>query len=435
MNDTAIKTENLGKLYRIGVQQVIYPTFREALMNSLARQIRQMRSRFQHSKARSFDKLGTETGSDCIWALKDVSIEVKQGQVIGVIGRNGAGKSTLLKVLSHITEPTEGKVSISGRVGSLLEIGTGFHPELTGRENIYLNGAILGMKKAEITRKFDEIVAFSEIEKFLDTPVKRYSSGMYIRLAFAVAAHMEPDILLVDEVLAVGDSGFQKKCLGKMGDVAEEGRTVLVVSHNMAIVQKLCEKSLLLNCGKIIAYDETPFVITKYLAQLSAGFSNAVVETVVSPNRLPNMKSVIKKVTLQDQNGNYKTDFNQGDPILLSVYYDAREKCEGLAGSGFILESFGGVRVGGFNTYMGTQPPHRIPIKGVVHFLIKDPVLTPDHYYLTVSVGPHQNRLVDKVEKIIEFDVHTLDIYGTGYLLNQEDGVVAMKCEVSVEKV
>lgn len=435
MTDTAIKVENLGKLYRIGAQQEQYRTIRETLVRSFVRPIRRIRSRFLHSDAQSFGKLGTGSGNDFIWALKDVSFEVKQGQVIGVIGRNGAGKSTLLKVLSHITEPTEGKVYLHGRVGSLLEVGTGFHPELTGRENIYLNGAILGMKKAETERKFDEIVAFSEIEKFLDTPVKRYSSGMYIRLAFAVAAHMESEILLVDEVLAVGDAGFQKKCLGKMGDVAGEGRTVVVVSHNMAIIQKLCVNSLLLNSGKISAYDNTPFVITKYLEQLSSGSTNAIVETTASPNRLPNMKSIIKKVTLQDLNGNYKTDFDQGDPILLSVYYDAWEKCEGLAGSGFILESFGGVRVGGFNTYMGTQPPHRIPLKGVVHFLIKDPVLTPDHYYLTVSVGPHQNRLVDKIERIIEFDVHSLDIYGTGYLVTQEDGVVAMKCEVAIEKL
>ncbi len=435
MNDIAIKVENLGKHYRIGAQQAQYKTLRETLMSSLARPIRQLRSRFEQRDARSFDKLRVESCNDIIWALRDVSFEVPRGEVIGVIGRNGAGKSTLLKVLSHITEPSEGKVQVRGRVGSLLEIGAGFHAELTGRENIYLNGAILGMKKAEIARKFDEIVAFSEIEKFLDTPVKRYSSGMYIRLAFSVAAHMESEILLVDEVLAVGDAGFQKKCLGKMGNVAQEGRTVLVVSHNMAIIQKLCEKSLLLNSGRILAYDETPPVVTKYLQQLSSGSTNAVVETTASPNRLPNMKSVIKRVTLQDVNGNYKTDFNQGEPILLSVYYDAQGKCEGLAGSGFILESFGGVRVGGFNTYMGTQPPHRIAMRGIVHFLIKDPTLTPDHYYFTVSVGPHQNRLIDKVERIIEFDVHTLDIYGTGYLLTQEDGVVAMKCEVCFDKL
>ncbi|MBN1569586.1 MAG: ABC transporter ATP-binding protein [Acidobacteria bacterium] len=433
MSDIAIRVEDLGKLYHLGALQGNYRTLRETLMSSFAGPIRRMCSRFGHSTARSSTKSETQSGKDFIWALKNVSFEVRHGEVIGVIGRNGAGKSTLLKVLSHITEPTEGKVQVRGRVGSLLEVGAGFHPELTGRENVYLNGAILGMKKKEITRKFDEIVAFAEVEKFLDTPVKRYSSGMYVRLAFAVAAHMEPEVLLVDEVLAVGDTGFQRKCLGKMGNVAQEGRTVLVVSHNMAIIQKLCEKSLLLNSGKIVAYDATPNVLTKYLEELSSGSASSVVETTSSPNRLLNMKSVIKKVTLQDQNGDYKTDFNQGEPILLSVHYDARDKCEALAGSGFILESFSGVRVGGFNTYMGSQPPHRIPMKGVVHFLIQDPVLTPDHYYITVSVGPHQNRLIDKLEKIVEFDVHSLDIYGTGYLVTQEDGVVAMKCDVAVE--
>lgn len=435
MNDIAIKTENLGKLYHIGVQQERYTTLRETIMHSFSQPIHIMRSKLPHSKDQSVDMSGEKASIDFIWALKDVNFEVNKGQVIGIIGRNGAGKSTLLKVLSHITEPTVGKVIIYGRVGSLLEVGTGFHPELTGRENIYLNGSILGMKKTEITRKFDEIVAFSEIEKFLDTPVKRYSSGMYIRLAFAVAAHMEPEILLVDEILAVGDTGFQKKCFGKMENVAGEGRTVMVVSHNMAIIQKLCEKCLLLNFGKVIAYDKTRLVITKYLNQFASNFTNAIVETASSPSRLPKMKSVIQKVTLRDQNGNYTSDFNQGDPIFLSIYFDAEGKCEGLAGSGFILESFGGVRVGGFNTYMGTQPPHKLPIKGAVHFLIKDPVLTPDHYYLTVSVGPHQSRLIDKIEKIIEFDVHALDIYHTGYLLTQEDGVVAMNCEVSIEKL
>ena len=199
-----------------------------------------------------------------IWALKDVSFEVQQGEVVGIIGRNGAGKSTLLKILSRITDPTEGRVEIHGRVGSLLEVGTGFHPELTGRENIYLNGAILGMKQAEIERKFDEIVAFAEIEKFLDTPVKRYSSGMYVRLAFAVAAHLEPEILLVDEVLAVGDAEFQKKCLGKMGDVAKEGRTVLFVSHNMGAVTTLCKRGILLDTGKISCDEGVSETVKQY---------------------------------------------------------------------------------------------------------------------------------------------------------------------------
>ena len=200
-----------------------------------------------------------------LWALRDVSFEVKRGEVVGIIGRNGAGKSTLLKILSRITEPTAGSAKIHGRVGSLLEVGTGFHPELTGRENIYLNGAILGMRRAEIERKFDEIVAFAEIERFLDTPVKRYSSGMYVRLAFAVAAHLEPEILLVDEVLAVGDAQFQKKCLGKMGDVAKEGRTVLFVSHNMVAVQTLCQRAFWLDSGQLKAQGEVGTIVTTYL--------------------------------------------------------------------------------------------------------------------------------------------------------------------------
>ncbi|MBI4525295.1 MAG: ABC transporter ATP-binding protein [Deltaproteobacteria bacterium] len=204
--------------------------------------------------------------SDELWALRGVSFEVNHGEVVGIIGRNGAGKSTLLKILSRITKPSEGYADINGRVGSLLEVGTGFHPELTGRENIYLNGAILGMKKAEIQRKFDEIVAFAEVEKFIDTPVKHYSSGMYVRLAFAVAAHLEPEILLVDEVLAVGDAAFQKKCLGKMGDVAKEGRTVLFVSHNMGSVQNLCQRGVLLECGRIIYSGAQTKAIAQYLS-------------------------------------------------------------------------------------------------------------------------------------------------------------------------
>ncbi len=214
MSDIAIRVENLSKRYRIGQAQQRHDTLRDALVAT-----------FQRSNVRTFQRSNVPTceRSDEIWALRDVSFEVQRGEVVGIIGRNGAGKSTLLKILSRITEPTSGRAEIHGRVGSLLEVGTGFHPELTGRENIYLNGAILGMKRAEIDRKFDEIVAFAEIEKFLDTPVKRYSSGMYVRLAFAVAAHLEPEILLVDEVLAVGEATFQKKCLRKMGDVAKEG--------------------------------------------------------------------------------------------------------------------------------------------------------------------------------------------------------------------
>ncbi|MGB9521177.1 MAG: ABC transporter ATP-binding protein, partial [Anaerolineales bacterium] len=218
MSDIAIRVDNVGKYYRINTQSDYYPTLRDSIVEMVKWPVRVLR-------------YGIPTSHEIIWALRNVSFEVKTGEVLGVIGRNGAGKSTLLKILSRVTEPSEGVAEIHGRVGSLLEVGTGFHPELTGRENIFLNGAILGMKRAEIQRKFDEIVDFSGVEKFIDTPVKRYSSGMYLRLAFAVAAHMEPEILVVDEVLAVGDAEFQRKCLGKMSDVASEGRTVLFVSH------------------------------------------------------------------------------------------------------------------------------------------------------------------------------------------------------------
>jgi lipopolysaccharide transport system ATP-binding protein len=256
MTSLAVETKGLSKLYRIGVVEK-YPTLREALMRAASAPMRAIRS------WKSGQNNGA--GADRIWALRDVDFEVKHGEVVGIIGRNGAGKSTLLKILSGITEPTEGYADIYGRVGSLLEVGTGFHMELTGRENIFLNGALLGMKRFEIKRKFDEIVAFAETEKFLDTPVKRYSSGMYMRLAFAVAAHLDPEILIVDEVLAVGDAAFQKKCLGKMGDVAKEGRTVLFVSHNLLAIGNLCKRVIWLENGKIAGQGHPTQVIPRYL--------------------------------------------------------------------------------------------------------------------------------------------------------------------------
>lgn len=253
MSEIAIRVEDLGKRYRIGGPKESYGTLRDSLVSLAQAPLQAVRR-------------GRSNGHREFWALRNVSFEVKRGEVLGVIGRNGAGKSTLLKILSRITEPTTGYAEIRGRVGSLLEVGTGFHPELTGRENIYLNGAILGMKKAEIDRAFDEIVEFAEIEKFLDTPVKRYSSGMYMRLAFSIAAHLEPEILIVDEVLAVGDASFQKKCLGKMGDVAQEGRTVLFVSHNMAAVESLCRRVVVLAAGNVVCDQHPTTAIARYIA-------------------------------------------------------------------------------------------------------------------------------------------------------------------------
>jgi ABC-type polysaccharide/polyol phosphate transport system ATPase subunit len=254
-NRPIITADNLGKAYKLGLAQEKYPTFREAIMGAVRAPIR----RFRQLSNRS-------GGDETFWALRDVSFDVQRGEVVGIIGRNGAGKSTLLKILSRITEPTTGRAILRGRVASLLEVGTGFHPELTGRENVYLNGSILGMKKAEIDRNFDEIVTFAEVEKFLDTPVKRYSSGMYVRLAFAVAAHLEPEILVVDEVLAVGDAEFQKKCLGKMHDVSEhEGRTVLFVSHNMGAIRSLCATCLHFDRGALFKTGPTDDVVMEYL--------------------------------------------------------------------------------------------------------------------------------------------------------------------------
>ncbi len=265
MSDIAIRCDGLSKQYRIG-QQERYKSLRDVVTEAATTPFRRLRAAISAADGNGNSQSEIRNSKfETIWALDDVSFEVKQSEVVGIIGRNGAGKSTLLKILSRITKPTRGYAEIHGRVGSLLEVGTGFHPELTGRENIYLNAAILGMRKAEIDRKFDEIVAFAEVEKFIDTPVKRYSSGMHVRLAFAVAAHLEPEILLVDEVLAVGDAAFQKKCLGKMGDVAKQGRTVLFVSHNMSAVNQLCRRSILLETGLLITEGVTNEVVNSYL--------------------------------------------------------------------------------------------------------------------------------------------------------------------------
>jgi lipopolysaccharide transport system ATP-binding protein len=305
MTDIAIKVQGLGKRYRIGKRES-YRTIREAVMSAIWAPARRLRR--------------GDRDAETFWALKDVGFEVERGQVVGIIGRNGAGKSTLLKILSRITEPTEGRVEITGRVGSLLEVGTGFHAELTGRENVYLNGAILGMKRAEIAKKFDEIVAFSEIEKFLDTPVKHYSSGMYMRLAFAVAAHLEPEILIVDEVLAVGDASFQKKCLGKMSDVAQHGRTVLFVSHNMNAVNSLCGRAVWLNEGRVRLDGPAAAVVSKYL---DGGGSNDLERVWADPQTAPGNERVrLRRVSVKAAAPNAPEAISLETPVEINVEYD-----------------------------------------------------------------------------------------------------------------
>ena len=306
MSTPAIRVIGLSKRFSIG-ERVRYKSLRESIQNAVTAPFRRDR--------RTKEK---------IWALRDVSFEVAAGEVVGVIGRNGAGKSTLLKVLSRITEPTEGRVELRGRVGSLLEMGTGFHLELTGRENIYLSGAILGMKRAEIVQRFDEIVAFAEIERFLDTPVKHYSTGMYLRLAFAVAAHLEPEILLVDEVLAVGDAAFQKKCLGKMGDVARSGRTVLFVSHNMAAVQRLCSQTMVLRFGSLVALEETGKAVSTYLCDVST--SNVIWERTAPP-RAP---ASITRVFLADEIGTPVACVTTGERLRAVIEFSVKERSRNL---------------------------------------------------------------------------------------------------------
>lgn len=317
MSDAMIRIENLGKRYRLGKSER-YKSLRESLSDAFRTPLRYLRGRKGPDEA-------YEAARE-LWALREVSFDVGLGEVVGIIGRNGAGKSTLLKVLSRITEPTTGTVDITGRVGSLLEVGTGFHPELTGRENIFLNGAILGMPSAEIRRKFDEIVAFAEVEKFLDTPVKRYSSGMYTRLAFAVAAHLEPEILVVDEVLAVGDAAFQKKCLGKIGDVARHGRTVLFVSHNMAAVTQLCTRAVWLDQGRVKEIGPTDRVARNYLAAGSTNYSERRWSAADAPG--DDRVRLLAARVVQDGITSPTIDINQ--PVEIQIEFQVKRRIENL---------------------------------------------------------------------------------------------------------
>jgi len=306
-----IEVHNLSKSYRIVHERVPYYSFRDELVNSVKKSIRWMQ--------------GYKETKEDFWTLKDISFSVERGEVLGIIGKNGAGKTTLLKILSQITPPTRGQAIIRGRLSSLLEVGTGFHPELTGKENIFLNGAILGMSKKEIAKKFDEIVDFAGIEKFIDTPVKRYSSGMFVRLAFSVAAHMEPDILLVDEVLAVGDVEFQKKCLGKMEEVTKKtGRTILFVSHNMGAIQNLCQRCILLDKGKIKMIGRTKDVVSEYL---NTRIKN---ESLLEFPKDKNKKAQIRKIRVLNHKGVTTTELELNKPFSIEIEYDVNEIAIGL---------------------------------------------------------------------------------------------------------
>jgi len=335
MSDVVVKAENLGKQYKIGALVDRSPTLRDAIVNAAQSPGRLLRGE-------------RKPKHEYIWALRNVSFELERGKVLAVIGRNGAGKSTLLKVLSQITEPSEGYARITGRVGSLLEVGTGFNPELTGRENIYLNGAILGMKRQEISRKFDEIVDFSGVEKFIETPVKRYSSGMYLRLAFSVAAHLEPEILVVDEVLAVGDAEFQRKCLGKMSDVANEGRTVLFVSHNMSAVIRLTEEAIVLERGQMVYRAPTSEAVEYYMASGHAQSS----ERRWHPDEIPDSAAPFRPVSLRvvDPRGQVSDVVRSTEPLTVEMEYELDQPIQGLRVGIYLLTIRGDLVFTSFDT-------------------------------------------------------------------------------------
>lgn len=395
MSEIAIRCQSVGKRYRLG-QRERYKALRDTLTDVIYAPFRLVRSVFQKAERRDGN------GDSILWALKDVSFEVNRGEVVGIIGRNGAGKSTLLKILSRITKPTEGQVEIHGRVGSLLEVGTGFHPELTGRENIYLNGSILGMKKVEINRKFDEIVAFAEVEDFIDTPVKRYSSGMYVRLAFAVAAHLEPEILVVDEVLAVGDAKFQKKCLGKMGDVAKEGRTVLFVSHNMQAVQSLCRSALLIEGGRIVASGNTKSVVARYLSSISEMGSE-----IAWPEHSAPGNHEIKLMSLRVSTENFSGGvYSSSDDLHVEMEFIAKTRHSALC-VGFDVVNAEGVVVA--RSYQTDLPPESWPEvqfgENKWNCTIPRGLLNAGLYYVCPKIGLHNMYWIVNLDTTVCFEV------------------------------
>jgi lipopolysaccharide transport system ATP-binding protein len=399
-----IKVENVSKRYWLR-QRDHYSMLRDRIAEYCMAPLRAAASRFR-GRQRKADPAS-------IWALRDVSLEVQPGEVLGIIGRNGAGKSTLLKILSRITEPTSGRIELYGRVGSLLEVGTGFHGELTGRENIFLSGAILGMRRAEIARKFDEIVAFAEIEQFIDTPVKHFSSGMYTRLAFAVAAHLEPEILLVDEILAVGDLAFQKKCLGKMGDVARHGRTVFFVSHNLPSVEALCSRCLLFNRGQLVGDGTVAEMLMRYMtAELKP--DGGIRRLTHHPGRRHGSSSIMTTITLSEDNRDFSAAFKMGGRLTVSVSFSSAQAftpvltvtVKNLHGLPIIRAN--NQFIGGFNfgqrhnSAMITCAFDRLP-------------LLPGRYAIDLSLGDGLREL-DAVNDAITFEVLPADVFGTGKL-------------------
>ena len=423
MGNTVIKVDNLSKRYIIGHQkQDRYQTLRDTLAIGAKRFGKRLLHPFQASSGQPL--LGDDESEE-FWALKNVSFEVKQGDRIGIIGRNGAGKSTLLKILSRITEPTKGKAQIKGRVSSLLEVGTGFHPELTGRENIFLNGAILGMSRQDIRKKFDEIVAFAEVEKFLDTPVKRYSSGMYVRLAFAVAAHLEPEILLIDEVLAVGDSQFQKKCLNKMEEVSQEGRTILFVSHNMAAVQALCTIVVTLHNGLVSSIGEVEPTIKKYLLGVNKGDNNCG-QVFYSDKSFSAMEFKLYSMKALDQNNKIRSDFVNSEPIFIELEFSLQVKIPYLKIGIEVRDALGAIIFISFHNDIKEVLTYISNASYRYHLRVSIPkcLLNEGLYYINPLIGIHRKKWLIKDIRGLSINV-SFNLPNTDYLVSKRIGSLA----------
>ncbi|MGD7651634.1 MAG: ABC transporter ATP-binding protein [Verrucomicrobiales bacterium] len=407
MSENIIEVENLGKCYKIGRQAAKGDGLRHVLENAVRAPFKWFNAEARAERSRTVD----------FWAVKDLSFEIKQGEMVGIIGRNGAGKSTTLKLLSRITEPTSGRIRLKGRVASLLEVGTGFHPELTGRENIYLNGAILGMTRVEIKRKFDEIVAFAEIDKFLDTPVKRYSSGMYVRLAFAVAAHLEPEILIVDEVLAVGDAAFQQKCLGKMEDVSnKEGRTVILVSHQMPAIQNLCTRVIMMNKGQLVMQGPTKEVVGAYMTR---GAELATDGLKDRDDRAGKGDARVTSIDLRDGNGEVIHEAVSGQDVILSLGYKVKDGVS-LKDAIFCVEICKDLKKY-FSMSTALVDPTKINLSGEgrIDFRVRDWPLMGGRYYVNVFIGSKESPVQDHLNDAAVIEVIDGDYYGTGKLHHQ----------------
>ncbi len=419
MTSLAIRIEGLGKEYHIGgLQDNEDRSLAEIVSSGLLSPFQRLAD-IVSGRAQSASGL-----KETFWALKDISLEVKHGEVVGIIGRNGAGKSTLLKILSRITEPTEGRIELYGRVGSLLEVGTGFHPELTGRENIYMNGVILGMRKAEIDRKFDEIVAFSEIEQFIDTPVKHYSSGMSVRLAFAVAAHLEPEILVIDEVLAVGDVAFQRKCLGKMNDVAGEGRTVLFVSHNMSAINNLCTRGVVLERGQLLYDGKVEEAVANYLYLMSEDFSTN--QNPIQFPVKPQLKAQILEVGLKNHQDEYTHSLDYSHPFSVELILEVREFDPQHFAALTITDTYGNIILFTSDEDMGEAPIANLH-EGQLRYHICFPakLLKPGSYYLSVVIAKHPSGKIDRYDNLMLFEIQDTDSYRAMKGLYRRTAIIA----------